>query len=202
MPERYSSYNLLLHLGHENVFTREFLASIDVERPQRLLADAYAPYADASLVNQMMGIDLRFILADGDLPKVTHMCNLAGVDVAFPMLDERIVDFAQRLASGLKLRGTRLRWFFKQALRDFLPPEVIAKQKHGFGLPVGAWLVGHKPLFDLAADSLAMLRQRGIVQPRFIDDLLDKRLREHAAYFGTMAWVLMMLGLWMDSRKL
>jgi asparagine synthase (glutamine-hydrolysing) len=202
MPERYTSYNLLMHLGHENVFTPDFLASVDVHRPQKLLADAYAPYADASLINQMMGIDLRFILADGDLPKVTHMCNLAGVDVAFPMLDDRVVDFSQRLSADLKLRGTQLRWFFKQALSDFLPPEVITKEKHGFGLPVGAWLVGHKPLFDLAADSIALLRQRGIVQPRFINELLGTRLREHAAYFGTMAWILMMLGLWLDSRKL
>jgi asparagine synthase (glutamine-hydrolysing) len=202
MPQRYSSYNLLMHLGYENIFTPEFLASIDVDRPQKLLGDAFAPYADASLVNQMMGIDLRFTLADGDLPKVTHMCNLADIDVAFPMLDDRIVEFSQRLSSDLKLRGTQLRWFFKHALGDFLPPEIIRKEKHGFGLPVGAWLVGHKPLFDLAVDSIAPLRQRGIVQPRFIDELLDTHLREHAAYFGNMVWVLMMLGLWLDSRKL
>jgi len=40
------------------------------------------------------------------------------------------------------------------------------------------------------------------VQPRFIDELLTTRLREHPAYFGTMVWVLMMLGLWLESRKL
>ena len=65
------------------------------------------------------------------------------------------------------------------------------------------YYVGMPPqLFDLAADSIALLRQRGIVQPRFIDELLGTRLREHAAYFGTMVWILMMLGLWLDSRKL
>jgi asparagine synthase (glutamine-hydrolysing) len=202
MPQRYASYNLLMYLGQANVFTPEFLASVDPEHPQKLLAEAHAPYAGASLINQMLGIDLRFILADGDLPKVTHMCELAGVDVAFPMLDERVIEFSQRLAADLKLRGTTLRWFFKQALSDFLPPAVITKQKHGFGLPVGEWLIGHKPLFDLAADSIGTLRQRGIVQPRFIDELLATRLREHPAYFGTMVWVLMMLGLWLESRKL
>jgi len=202
MPLRYTSYNLLMHLGNANVLAPEFLASIDADHPQKLLADAYAPYAEASLINQMQGIDLRFILADGDLPKVTRMCELANVDVAFPMLDERVIEFSQGLASDLKLRGTTLRWFFKQALSDFLPPEVIAKPKHGFGLPVGTWLVGHKPLLDLAADSVGLLRQRGIVQSRFIDELFGARLREHPAYFGTMVWVLMMLGLWLDSRKL
>ena len=202
MPQRYASYNLLMYLGNSNVLTPEFLASVDVQHPHALLVEAHAPFAGASLVNQMMGIDLRLILADGDLPKVTRMCELAGVDVAFPMLDERVVAFSGHLAADLKLRGTTLRWFFKHALRDFLPPAVLAKKKHGFGLPVGEWLSGDRALFALAADSISTLRRRGIVQPRFIDELLTARLREHPAYFGTMVWVLMMLGLWLESRKL
>jgi asparagine synthase (glutamine-hydrolysing) len=166
------------------------------------MIDSHTPYTGASLVNQMLAIDLRFILADGDLPKVTRMCELAGVDVSFPLLDDRLIEFSQKLPSDMKLRGTKLRWFFKQALKDFLPPAVITKKKHGFGLPVGAWLTTHKPLYDLAADSAALLRHRGIVQPRFIDDLFSNKLREHPAYFGNMVWVLMMLGLWLDSRKI
>jgi asparagine synthase (glutamine-hydrolysing) len=150
----------------------------------------------------MLAIDLRFILADGDLPKVSHMCNLAGVDVSFPLMDDRIIDFSSRLPDELKLRGTHLRWFFKHALRDFLPPEIITKKKHGFGLPVGRWLIDHKPLFDMAHDSLERLRPRGIVRDDFVRRLLDVKLREHPGYYGVMVWVLMMLGLWLDSRKL
>jgi asparagine synthase (glutamine-hydrolysing) len=202
MPGRYASASQLTHLGVDKVFSADFLAGIDENHPGRLLEEAHAPHAGASLINQMLGIDMRFILADGDLPKVTRMCELAGVDVAFPLLDDRLVEFSRHLPSDLKLRGSTLRWFFKKALSDFLPPAVITKQKHGFGLPVGTWLVGHKPLFDLAGDSISSLRHRGIVQPRFIDELLDTRLREHPAYFGGMAWVLMMLGVWLDSRKL
>lgn len=202
MPQRYASSSQLSHLGADSVFTRDFLAGVDPGHPGQLLDQTHAPFADASLINQMLGIDLRFILTDGDLPKVTRMCELADMDVAFPLLDDRLIEFSRHLPSQLKLRGTTLRWFFKKALSDFLPPAVITKQKHGFGLPVGTWLAGHKPLFDLAADSISSLGKRGIVQPRFVDELLGARLREHAAYFGGMAWVLMMLGLWLDSRKL
>lgn len=202
MPRRYASTNQLTHLGYENVFTADFLSGIDADHPGKLLDETHAPHVDASLINQMLGIDMRFILTDGDLPKVTRMCELAGVDVTFPLLDDRLMEFSRHLPADLKLRGSQLRWFFKQALSDFLPPAVIKKQKHGFGLPVGNWLVGHKPLFDLAADSIGSLRQRGIVKPTFIDELLSTRLREHSAYFGGMAWVLMMLGLWLESRKL
>ena len=202
MPLRYQSYNLLSYLGHASVFTPDFLASIDAAHPLALLVDAHTPYAKTNLINQMLAIDMRFVLADGDLPKVTQMCALAGVDVTFPLLDDRLLAFAEHLPAPLKLRGTQLRWFFKHALRDFLPPAVITKQKHGFGLPVGTWLIDYKPLLDLACASIDGLRSRGIVQPRFIDELLDKRLREHATYFGNMVWVLMMLGLWLESRNL
>jgi asparagine synthase (glutamine-hydrolysing) len=202
MPKRYESYNLLQHLGIEDVLTPDFLAAVDTNHPSQLMAQEHARYTDASLVNQMLGIDLRFILADGDLPKVSHMCNLAGIDVAFPLLDDRLIEFSRHLPSDLKLRGTKLRWFFKHALREFLPPAVITKKKHGFGLPVGHWLIEHRPLFDLAVDSIKLLEPRGIVRPQFIGQLLDNKLREHPGYYGTMVWILMMLGLWLDSRKL
>jgi asparagine synthase (glutamine-hydrolysing) len=200
MPWRYESYNLLNYLGAENVLEPDFLASVDRRSPQELLQSAHAPFAGSSLINQMLGIDLRFTLADNDLPKVTRMCELAGVDVAFPMLDERLVEFSALLSPDLKLRGNQLRWFFKEALRDFLPPEVLTKQKHGFGLPVGAWLVGYKPLLDMATESIRSLARHNVVQPKFVDELLGSRLKQHPKYFGGMVWVLMMLGLWLDSR--
>jgi asparagine synthase (glutamine-hydrolysing) len=202
MPQRYQSYNLLDYLGRQSVLAPEFLAAVDGEHPLAMMIATHAPHRQASLVNQMLAIDLRFILADGDLPKVTRMCELAGVDVAFPLLDDRLIELSGTLRADLKLRRTQLRWFFKHALRDFLPPAVITKHKHGFGLPVGAWIVGHGPLHKLAVDSIALLRGRGIVRSEFVDDLFKHRLKEHAGYFGTMVWILMMLGLWLDSRRL
>jgi asparagine synthase (glutamine-hydrolysing) len=202
MPQRYETGNHVDYIGAEQIFEPDFLHSVDRGHPHALMLDAFAPYKDRSLVNQMLGIDFRFILADGDLPKVTRMCELAGVDVAFPMLDEEVFDFSAQLPPDFKLRGTQLRWFFKEALRDFLPPEIITKKKHGFGLPVGVWLTSHKPLFDLAHSSLQRLRTRGIVQPKFLDRLGTDLLQEHAGFYGVMIWVLMMLSLWLDSRRL
>lgn len=201
MPQRYESYNLVERLGWATVFTPEFLAEADAEAPHRLMREAHEPYASDALIDQMLAIDLRFVLADSDLPKVTRMCELAGVDVAFPMLDEAVIEFAARLPARMKLRGTQLRWFFKEALRDFLPAEVITKEKHGFGLPVGVWLTSHRPLLDLARSSVERLGGRGIFRQRFLDDLFDCLLPAHPAYYGTMVWVLMMLGLWMDRES-
>ena len=65
-----------------------------------------------------------------------------------------------------------LRWFFKEALRGFLPDEILAKQKHGFGLPFGPWLMRGGALLDMAAASLDGLAKRGIVRPEFLQRLI------------------------------
>jgi asparagine synthase (glutamine-hydrolysing) len=200
MPDRYESYNLLQRLGPGNVFTKAFLDEVDVGSPLGRLRDVYQAVDARSLINRMLGLDFRFTLADNDLPKVTRMCELAGVDVAFPMLHDEVIDFSLRLAPAQKLSGTRLRPFFKEALADYLPAETIAKEKHGFGLPVGAWLQSHARLRALASDSLATLRTRGIVRGEFIDRLLGDHLAAHAGYYGTMIWILMMLELWFQRQ--
>jgi len=201
MPARYESYNIVQHVGAARLFAPDFLASVDTRRPQALLDETFRNVAARSLINQMLGIDLKLTLADNDLPKVTRMCELAGVDVAFPMLEESVVSFSAMVPPGLKLRRTELRYFFKEALKGFLPAKILRKQKHGFGLPVGPWLLNHQPLRDLARSSLDEVAQRGIVQSPFLNYLCDDALRQHPAYYGSLVWVLMMLGRWLQKLQ-
>jgi len=204
VPARLENYNLVERVGAKHIFCDEFLSGIDAGGPMRDLSVAYARGSAQSLINSMLALDLKYTIADNDLPKVTRMCDLAGVECDFPMLDERVVEFSAHLAPELKLKGTRLRYFFKEALGEFLPKEIIAKTKHGFGLPFGVWIEKDRPLRELAMDSLADLKRRGIVLPVFIDELTGILVRSHPAYYGVMVWVLMMLEQWfkhhVDSR--
>ena len=202
MPERYENYNLLERLGPAVVFTGEFLSGVDRQLPASQMARAYGSAQAQSLINRMLALDLKYTLADNDLPKVSRSCELARVAVRYPLLDDAVVAFSARLPPRMKLRGTRLRYFFKEALRGFLPDEIINKSKHGFGLPFGPWLQAHPPLQQIALDSLADLKHRRIVRPEFIDELASVHLSSHAEYYGTMIWVLMMLELWLKEHRI
>jgi asparagine synthase (glutamine-hydrolysing) len=114
------------------------------------------------------------------------------------LLDARIIDFSTKLPPDLKLKGTKLRYFFKQALKDFLPAATITKHKQGFGLPFGLWLLNHKPLQELVFDSLESLKSRNIVAPKFLDELRNTHLQNHASYYGTLIWIFVMLEQWFE----
>jgi asparagine synthase (glutamine-hydrolysing) len=201
MPARLETYNLLGRYGPQQVFTDDFLAAADIGNPIATLERNYGRSEARSLINRMLALDLQITLADNDLPKVMKACELAGVEVAFPFLNDQVVAFSARLTPQQKLNGTQLRWFFKEALRGFLPDAIISKQKHGFGLPFGVWLQQHQALQQLAADSLSDLKSRKVVRGEFIEQLVGTHLKEHAGYHGTMVWVLMMLEQWFRAHR-
>ncbi|RVT54441.1 asparagine synthase [Rubrivivax albus] len=202
LPERLQQYNLLQRMGVAQVFTPDFLARVDMQDTSRQQRQVWQlPPGNPSTLNRMLAFDWRYTLAEADLPKVRGSTSLAGVGVGFPLLDAALVDFSLQLPDDYKLKGQKLRWFFKEALRGFLPDEILVKKKQGFGLPFGVWATRHAGLKAFAADSLHSLQQRGIVQARFIDTLLKDHLPAHPGYYGEMVWILMMLEQWMQAQE-
>lgn len=199
-PEQLHAYNMFRRLPLGDVFTPEFLARVDPGRPLALMLETYDQAAAATPLNRMLALDLEFTLADNDLFKVRSMCELAGVQADFPMLDDSLMAFSARLPSHLKLRGLTLRYFFKEALRDFLPHEIIVKRKHGFGLPVGIWMKSHAPLRELMYDAVRALGERGLVQRAFVERLIAGHQNDSAAYWGAQIWSFAQLELWLAQH--
>ncbi len=200
MPDRMETWNLLERIGTETIFEPDFLESIDGEGPRESRRSLWKRTSAPSSLEHQLAFEWQHTLIDNDLPKVSGTCQLADIDVRFPLLNEELVAFAHSLPASWKLKGLKLRWFFKYALKDFLPTEIIHKKKQGFGLPFGVWASTHDELRAFSADTLAGLGPRGIVKPEFIDDLLQRLLPEHPGFYGEMVWILLMLELWLQDR--
>lgn len=200
MPDRMHMYNMLIRLGTTSVFERDFLACIDENEPFRAQRKVWASARADSLINRMLSYDWKYTLADNDLPKVVGTTQLAGIDVGFPLLTDELLAFSTKLPPEWKLKRFQLRWFFKEALRGFLPDEIIAKKKHGFGLPFGVWACKHEGLKAMASDALESFKQRGVVRPSFIDSLLKELLPAHPGYYGEMVWILMVMEFWIRAQ--
>jgi asparagine synthase (glutamine-hydrolysing) len=121
--------------------------------------------------------------------------------VRYPLLDHRMLEFAASVPPEMQLKRTQLRWFFKRALADFLPSEIVGKRKQGFGLPVGLWMAEYAPLRAMTHDCLATLKRRGVVRPSYIDWIESQHISEHASYYGVMLWILLMLEQWLRTHE-
>jgi len=106
-------------------------------------------------------------------------------------IDDDSVSFAT-CPSDDKVKNLKLRYFFKKAMRDFLPPEELSNSKHGFGLSFNTWLRTEPGgVQQLAGDGLTSLKKHGYIPPNLIDNLI----RQHWTLYGKTIWVLMVLQL-------
>lgn len=201
MPDRLQMYNLITRLGIEQVLSKDLLEKVDICSPLQHQRKVWAEAQTANNTNRELAFDWRYTLAESDLPKVRGTTQLAGIDVGFPMLDDDLLAFSMSLPIEYKLKGQKLRWFFKEALRGFLPDEIIVKKKQGFGLPFGVWLTRNDALRQLARNSVMGLVDRGILRDKFVEQLFNKQLQEHPGYYGEMIWISMMLEQWFLSHR-
>ncbi len=197
-PRRIFSYGLFLSDTPGKVFEPGFLAQVPPEEWMEI-ADGHFQGAQASSeLNRLLYLDLKLILADNDLRKVSGTAELAGVRVRYPLLDRRLAELAARIPTRLKLKGFAKRYIFKKAMTGILPHEVIYKKKHGFGVPLGHWFLDDPQLSSFVREVLndPRTRQRGYFRPGFFAQLMDQHQREHAAYYGEIVWHLVALELW------
>jgi asparagine synthase (glutamine-hydrolysing) len=191
--------NVFGQWGVDEVLSSDLMADIDMDGPRGHAMRIFDEMPQASDLQRFLYFDHRVTLADSDLRKVNRMCELAGVSVRYPMLDDDVIALSARIPSELLCAGGRLRGFYKDAFRDFLPPQILAKQKHGFGLPYLQFLSTDASLRELSCESLRRLTGYGYFRPEFLDRLINQ-LRNRQDVDGTV-WDLVVLSLWLDSRR-
>jgi asparagine synthase (glutamine-hydrolysing) len=196
IPERMNRSNLFSRVDAKLVFEPDFFASIDRSNPLRLAEEIYEASPSPSEVKKMMHLDLRITLADGDLRKVNRMCELAGVRVRYPFLDDDVVAFSGRVPDRLMVEGGKLRAFFKKAVTGFLPDMIINKDKHGFGLPFIEYADRSRPLVEFICDSVTALKRRHIFRDAYLDRMIACHRGEANGMHRGDIWDLMMIELW------
>lgn len=196
--ERYYSYHFLRASPIDQIFHKDFLDELRgysiLEVPSRYYRDA--PASDH--LDRLMYLDVKITLGDSDLPKVTQMAELAGVQTRFPLLDTSVAEFSGNIPARLKVKALENRYLFKRAFRNLLPVEVIRKRKHGFGIPVAIWLKSDRRLREFSRDVLFSARalERGYFRRSFLEDLIRKHEADDSSYYGDTLWTFFVLELW------
>lgn len=202
-PDRLASYGLFEILPLRHLFTPEFLDSLpEPYVPLHATRRLYESAPASTELDRQLYVDLKLVIGDNDLLKVGRMTEAAGVAVHFPLLDAKLARFAACIPSRVKMPGTELRSFFKQAYADLLPPETLQKRKHGFGLPIPLWLKTDPGLHDLMRELMLghPTEQRGIFRREAVEDLIRRHEADSTHYYGAVIWNLMMIELWLRKN--
>ena len=165
---------------------------------QRWLDEASCHASNA--VERMMWIDNLTYLPGDLLVKIDIAAMAYALEVRSPLLDHKLVELCATLPAGIKARNGETKRILKRLAARFVPSSVIYRPKHGFSVPVSAWLRG--PMQGFLKNVLADTRpQLGVLlQTDQIDRLVEQHtdgVQDH----GGRLWALLNLALWLAQKE-
>jgi len=145
-----------------------------------------------SALDRAQYADLTFWLPGDILTMVDRTSMAVSLEASEPLLDHRLIEFAARLPERLRVRGAQGKWLMKQAMRRYLPDEILFRPKQGFVLPIAQWLRG--PLAPAARGiaGSSVLGRTGWLDPQRIAALADAHIAGRSDH-SRLLWQLLML---------
>jgi asparagine synthase (glutamine-hydrolysing) len=186
------------YLGWVSIFSDELRDQILLQTSELAPVPDYRQYWDdveGDDIARLLYLNIQTYLLDDLLVKADRTSMANSLEVRSPFLDSELVRFAATIPSELKLKGTTTKHILKQAFADLVPPEIVHRPKHGFGVPVGRWF--RTSWRDYIQEILLSPRalQRGYFDEGGLRWLIDQHLSGQRD-FGHALWTLLTLELW------
>ena len=160
----------------------------------------YEGYPAKEPFSRVFYLFARQFLLDYILVKVDRCSMMHALEIRAPFLDTGVVEFVSRLPYWMKVRYGKRKYLLKQALKDLIPKDIIARKKRGFSIPTSLWL--KEILRPLVEEFLGErhLRQQGLFKPEFVRQLL-KEHNTGVADHRRQLWTLLVLQLWLHHHN-
>jgi asparagine synthase (glutamine-hydrolysing) len=126
-----------------------------------------------------------------------------GIDNSLPLLDHRLVEYAAKIPSSLKLKGfSDTKYIYKQALKGIVPDKILFdRPKLGHSVPMKNWLRDRpeiqKWMIEILSDT--QFQQRGFFSDQFVQQLIQEHLRKSHNHSHRL-WSLIVLELWIREH--
>jgi asparagine synthase (glutamine-hydrolysing) len=197
--DRYFNQNYAPYFLRQRMLNPDWMLPADAAFLQQMLPDNFLP-SGTDIVSQFMYFEATANLTGDMLVKVDRASMAASLEVRCPLLDHRLVEFANRIPTRWKWQNGKGKRILLDALSERLPPELLTRPKMGFGVPIDRWFRG--PLRELVHETLLGrdVLDRGIVSPEFVRYLVQehangRRSNHHQIY------ALLMLELWFKNLE-
>lgn len=157
---------------------------------------AWADLPELSL--QSMYFDSMSYLPDCLLAKLDRTTMAVGLEGRVPLLDHRVFEFAWELPIEMRLQATGRKRLLRRILQKYVPRALIDRPKHGFAVPIGAWISG--PLRDWTENLLdeRRLAECGYYDSREIRRMWTNHLRGCGSWTFYL-WPILVLQAWKEQ---
>lgn len=161
--------------------------------------DQFAQPGAEAAVDKALRLDSTIMLVDDPVKRVDNMTMASSLEARVPFLDHELVELAARMPAGLKMAQDG-KGILKDVGREVIPDAVIDRPKGYFPVPALKYLEGS--ILERVKDAVTgrTARERDLLNPDYVQMLLDAPAEHITPLRGSKLWQLGLLELWLQNH--
>ena len=123
----------------DGLLSPDVLATLASQRPYEIIQRLYEEAGDVDYVSRLQYIDTHSYLPDNILVKTDRTSMMSSLENRVPLLDHELMELVATTPVTLRIRGNEQKYALRKILKKYVPDEVLARRKQGFGVPLKHW---------------------------------------------------------------
>ena len=140
VPQRMIRYQQIFSVLSERLINGLFQENVLPEGTGDYILDSWKELETLIEKTDELGgfqyLEIRSSLPDELLMYGDKLSMAHSLEVRVPYLDQKIVEYVERLPANYKIRFGNRKWIHKQVCSDYLPKQIIKRKKRGFAVNV------------------------------------------------------------------
>jgi asparagine synthase (glutamine-hydrolysing) len=211
LPDQVKGKNFLIRgsktveerfFGNALIFSEDMKARVVMEdifrsdhyrSPWTVTEEIYKRASHYDDVTKMQYLDIHTWLRGNILMKADKMTMANSLELRVPFIDTKVFEFAATIPTKYKIANGTTKHVLREAMKDFLPPEIKTRKKLGFPVPTRYWLKNQ--FYKWAKEIIFESQVDYLINKAYVLYMLDEH-REGNVDYSRKIWTILIFMLW------
>lgn len=196
--ERYAEATSFFRFNHqekESLFQQHIWNKLKDKYSNKIIIEQYDKHNAEDPIDKMLYADFMTRLAEHTLMLTDRMNMAHGVEARSPYLDHPLVELLATFPSNIKISNRKLKYILKRLGKNYLPDDIVRREKQGFMFPVAYWFKDELYKFLKLFFNNSQLINEDILKKEKVFGLIEEHRRSKVDNHVRI-WMLLNIEIW------
>ena len=183
--------------AYKNIYSQEYLSTLkSLRKTADYFAGLFEKTNSINALEKVLYVEKHSKMVNDYLLVEDRMSMANSIEQRVPFLDVDLVNFAQTIPVGIKIKNNQTKYILRRAMEKKLPKRILRKKKWGFA--INPFLQFKKDLKHTAKRILTkeFIQEQGIFNYQYLKRIIDSKPSSQLRWHYNYLWIVVGFSIW------